>query len=95
MIRWIHVEQVAEGRRRTPLQPHLVDKHQQAGTVEEQPRLLGNLNDVGVLGDRPKWIGLWVLAPEDRLVLAQIRPLAMRITVFRVMVGSNDVQRFQ
>ncbi len=95
VFRRIHVEQMAERRRRTALEPVLVDKHQQAGTVEEQPRLLGNLNDVGVLGDRPKWVGLWVLVPENRFVLAQIRPLAMRIAVFLVMVGSNDVQRFQ
>src|SRR5208282_742897 len=95
MIRWIHVEQVAKRRRRTLLQPGLVDKHQQARAVEEQSRLLGNLYDVGVFGDRPEWIGLWKLAPENRFVLAQIRPLAMRIAVFLVMVGSNDVQRFQ
>src|SRR5208282_4802445 len=95
VFRWIHVEQVAERRRRTLLEPFLIDKHQQAGTVEEQSRLLGDLDDIGVFGDRPKWVGLWILAPEDRFVLAQIRPLAMRIAVLRVMVGANDVQRFQ
>src|SRR5208282_1193567 len=95
MNRRVHVEEMAEWRRRARFHAGIVHKHQQPRSIEKQARLLGYLNDVGVLRDRPEGVGIQMLAPENRLVLAQPGPLRVRIAVLRVMVGTDDVDRVE
>ena len=87
----IHVEQVA--RRALRWRRQVAGEDREARRVQEELRLLADLDDVGVLGDRPERIDVRALVPEDRIVLAQPRPLGVRIAVPLVVLGGREVER--
>ena len=87
----VHVEQVA--RRALRRRRQVVGEHGEARRVQEELRLLADLDDVGVLGDRPERIDVRPLVPEHRVVPAQPRPLGVRVAVALVVLGGGDVER--
>lgn len=93
MLRRIHREQMTERRfffLRVPAL--LISQDHQPRPVGEQFGLLRYLYDVGMLRDRPEGFGIRSAVPVDRLVVAEVGPFAMRITVVLVVLWANDVE---
>jgi hypothetical protein len=94
-LRWrrdqeVHVEQVTDGVLLGRLE--VVGEYGQPRRVHELLRLLADLDDVRVLGDRPEGIDVVARVPEDRGVPAQMGPLGMRVAVSLVVLGARDVE---
>src|SRR5262249_1956183 len=73
----------------------LEQKHRQPRSVQPQARLLAYLHDVGGFGDCPEWIGARMFDVGHRLMLAQVSPLRVRVSVFLVVVPADDVGQLQ
>src|SRR5213079_427462 len=64
-------------------------RDQQPWAIEKDFRLARDLDDIGMLGDRPKRIDVGTVVPIDRRMLAQIGPFSVRISVLLVMRSGN------
>jgi hypothetical protein len=64
----------------------------EARRVQEELGLLADLDDVGVLGDRPERLDVGAVVPEDRCVAAEPRPFRVWIAVPLVVLGARDVE---
>ena len=70
----------------------LVSQDHEPRSIGEQLRLLGDLYDIRMLGDRPEGLGIGTVVPVHWLMVAQVRPFAMRIAVLLVVLRTDNVE---
>ena len=93
MLRRIHRKQVTKrGLFLFSITALLVSQDHEPRPVSEQLRLLGDLNDIRMFGDRPEGLGVGTVVPVHRLMVAQIRPFAMRVAVLLVVLRTDNVE---
>ena len=95
MLGRVHVDEHAQGRRLLQAVAartlHLREQDEAARAAEDL-RLLRDLDDVGVLGDRPERLVAGWLHPVHRRLAAQPAPRLVRVAVLAVELGGDHVQ---